>query len=168
MSGASWRAWRVRAKASIAYGNGRRLCFWLRTAWRRGRLHAGWAVPPGRRANGGFAMRPTGLPGWTKTAMAGRCPKTPARTAGARWGVPKHPAEPAGRFRGVPDGPPPAGHGRWTAPLIATALGDVHEQYVWRFLRAQKINLAGRKSWCVSHDPEFAAKAAEIIGLYLD
>src|SRR3954465_13079446 len=70
-----------------------------------------------------------------------------------------------------PPGPraaPPAGHGRWTAPRIATALGDVHEQYVWRFLRAQKIDLAGRKSWCVSHDPEFAAKAAEIVGLYLD
>lgn len=66
------------------------------------------------------------------------------------------------------DGPPPSGHGRWTAPLIAAALGDAHEQYVWRFLRAQKIDLAGRKSWCVSEDPEFAAKAAEIVGLYLD
>jgi len=66
------------------------------------------------------------------------------------------------------DGAPPAGHGRWTGPLIAAALGNVHEQYVWRFLRSQKIDLAGRKSWCVSHDPEFAAKAAEIVGLYLD
>jgi hypothetical protein len=34
-------------------------------------------------------------------------------------------------------------------------------------LRAQRIDLAGRKSWCVSTDPEFAAKAAEIVGLYL-
>jgi len=67
----------------------------------------------------------------------------------------------------VLDGAPPRGHGRWTAPLISAALGDVHEQYVWRFLRAQKIDLAGRKSWCVSNDPEFAAKAAEIVGLYL-
>src|SRR3954462_3519203 len=154
MSGASWRAWRVRAKASIAYGNGRRLCFWLRTAWRRGRLHAGWAVPPGRQANGGFAMRPTGLPGWTKPAIAVRCPNTPPRPAGAFW-----------RFSTARRQPVMAA---WTAPLIATALGDVHEQYVWRFLRAQKIDLAGRKSWCVSHDPEFAAKAAEIVGLYLD
>lgn len=40
-------------------------------------------------------------------------------------------------------------------------------QYVWRFLRAQKIDLAGRKSWCQSNDPDFAAKAAEIVGLYL-
>ena len=33
------------------------------------------------------------------------------------------------------------------------------------FCGAQKIDLAGRKTWCVSHDPEFAAKAAEIVGL---
>jgi len=87
---------------------------------------------------------------------------------GDRGAVPKYTAETGRRILAVLDGSPPAGHGRWTAPLIATALGDVHEQYVWRFLRAQKIDLAGRKSWCVSHDPEFAAKAAEIVGLYLD
>ncbi len=33
---------------------------------------------------------------------------------------------------------------------------------------AQKIDLDGRKSWCVSDDPEFVAKSAEIVGLYLD
>lgn len=65
------------------------------------------------------------------------------------------------------DQAPPAGHGRWTAPLLAEALGDVHEQYIWRFLRAHKIDLAGRKSWCVSNDPEFAAKAADVVGLYM-
>ncbi len=37
----------------------------------------------------------------------------------------------------------------------------MHEQYVWRFLRAQKIDLSGRTSWCESNDPEFVAKAAE-------
>lgn len=87
---------------------------------------------------------------------------------GKRGAEPKYSAETGRRILATLDGPPPAGHGRWTAPLIAQALGDVHEQYVWRFLRAQKIDLAGRKSWCVSHDPEFAAKAAEIVGLYLD
>ena len=51
--------------------------------------------------------------------------------------------------------------------LLARALGDVSEQYIWRFLRAQKIDLDGRKSWCVSTDPEFIAKSAEIVGLYL-
>jgi hypothetical protein len=39
---------------------------------------------------------------------------------------------------------------------------------MWRFLRAQQIDLAARKSWCESNDPAFAAKAAEIVGLYLD
>ena len=87
---------------------------------------------------------------------------------GERGAEPKYTIETGRRILAVLDGPPPAGHGRWTAPLIAAALGDVHEQYIWRFLRAQKIDLAGRKSWCVSNDPEFAAKAAEIVGLYLD
>ena len=50
---------------------------------------------------------------------------------------------------------------------MAKALGDVSDQYIWRFLRAQKIDLATRKSWCVSSDPDFVAKAAEIVGLYL-
>lgn len=71
------------------------------------------------------------------------------------------------RILSLLDQPPPAGYARWTGPLIAAALGDVHEQQVWRFLRAQKIDLAGRKSWCESNDPEFAAKAADIVGLYL-
>ena len=86
---------------------------------------------------------------------------------GDRGAEAKYTAESGRRILAVLDGPPPPGHGRWTAPLISAALGDVHEQYVWRFLRAQKIDLAGRKSWCVSNDPEFAAKAAEIVGLYL-
>src|SRR5437879_2325757 len=51
--------------------------------------------------------------------------------------------------------------------LIAAELGDVHEQQGWRVLRAQKIALAGRKSWCESNDPEFAAKAADVVGLYI-
>jgi transposase len=63
------------------------------------------------------------------------------------------------------DRPPPAGFARWTAPLLARELGDVSDQHIWRFLRAQRIDLAGRKSWCLSSDPEFAAKAAAIVGL---
>ena len=51
--------------------------------------------------------------------------------------------------------------------MLAAALGDVDVQYVWRFLRAQKIDLAGRKSWCESNDPEFVAKAADVVGLYM-
>ncbi len=33
------------------------------------------------------------------------------------------------------------------------------------FLRRMRIELAGRKSWCESPDPDFAAKAADIVGL---
>lgn len=86
---------------------------------------------------------------------------------GDRGAEPRYTTQTGKRILGVLDGSPPAGYARWTAPLIAQALGDVHEQYVWRFLRAQNIDLAGRKTWCVSQDPEFAAKAAEIVGLYL-
>lgn len=80
---------------------------------------------------------------------------------------PKYTAETGRRILALLDQPPPAGYARWSGPLLAAALGDVHEQQVWRFLRAQKIDLAGRKSWCESNDPEFAAKAADIVGLYL-
>ena len=38
---------------------------------------------------------------------------------------------------------------------------------IWRFLRARRVDLDGRKSWCESDDPEFAKKAADVVGLYL-
>src|ERR1700681_2803901 len=63
-----------------------------------------------------------------------------------RGAEPKYTAETGRRILAVLDGAPPAGHGRWTAPLIARVLGDVHEQYVWRFLRVQNIDLARRRS----------------------
>jgi transposase len=66
------------------------------------------------------------------------------------------------------DKPAPKGFARWTGPLLAEALGDVDVQYVWRFLRDHKIDLAARKSWCESDDPEFASKAADVVGLYVD
>src|ERR1700680_3157856 len=65
------------------------------------------------------------------------------------------------------DKPPPEGFARWTGPLLAGALGDVDVQYVWRFLRSHKIDLAARKSWCESNDPHFTAKAADVVGLYV-
>jgi transposase len=71
------------------------------------------------------------------------------------------------RILAVLDRPVPKGRARWTCELVAEALGDVDVNYVRRFLRKQKIDLAGRKSWCESNDPEFAAKAAEVVGLYL-
>jgi hypothetical protein len=65
------------------------------------------------------------------------------------------------------DRPPPAGYANWTAPLLARELGDIHERYIWRSLRAQKVDLSGRKSWCQSTDPDFVPKAADIVELYM-
>src|ERR1700757_1844519 len=65
------------------------------------------------------------------------------------------------------DKPPPTGFARWTGPLLAGELGDVDVQYVWRFLRSHKIDLAARKSWCESNDPHVTAKAADVVGLYV-
>src|SRR6516225_5824656 len=72
------------------------------------------------------------------------------------------------RILALLDKPPPQGYARWTGPLLAEALEDVDVQYVWRFLREHKIDLAARKSWCESNDPKFAAKAADVVGLYID
>ncbi len=63
---------------------------------------------------------------------------------------------------------PPAGHATWTGSLLATHLGDVSADQVWRTLRRQLISLRRRRSWCISTDPEFAVKAADVVGLYLD
>ena len=35
-------------------------------------------------------------------------------------------------------------------------------------LRRRGISLRRRRSWCVSTDPEFSRKAADVVGLYLD
>lgn len=66
------------------------------------------------------------------------------------------------------DKPPLRGHATWTGSLVAEALGDVSDDQVWRVLRNRNISLQRRRSWCISNDPEFAAKAADIVGLYLD
>lgn len=66
------------------------------------------------------------------------------------------------------DAPPPAGYATWTGRLVAQALGNVSPHYIWRVLRRHGIHLQRRHSWCVSTDPEFTQKAADIVGLYLD
>jgi transposase len=65
------------------------------------------------------------------------------------------------------DEAPPAGYGHWNGRLLAAALGDVSTSQVWRILRAHGIALQRRRSWCLSTDPQFAAKAADIVALYL-
>ena len=62
---------------------------------------------------------------------------------------------------------PPPGMSHWDGPAVAERLGSsVHA--VWRVLRREGIYLQRVRSWCVSTDREFAPKAAEIVGLYLN
>jgi transposase len=62
---------------------------------------------------------------------------------------------------------PPAGLSHWDGGAVAEKLGaSVHA--VWRVLRREGIYLQRLRTWCVSTDPEFAAKAAEVVGLYLN
>jgi len=63
--------------------------------------------------------------------------------------------------------PPPEGMTSWDGGSQAKAL-DVSDDAVWRALRKEGIQLQRHRSWCVSTDPEFAAKAADVIGLYLN
>lgn len=63
--------------------------------------------------------------------------------------------------------PPPKGFAGWDGGSLAEALG-VSDDAVWRALRKEGIQLRRHRSWCVSTDPEFSAKAADIIGLYLN
>ena len=86
---------------------------------------------------------------------------------GNRGSTPKYTTDTTRRILRVLDLAPPSGFARWTGPLIAAALGDVDVQQVWRVLRTHNIDLSARKSWCESNDPEFAAKAADIVGLYM-
>lgn len=66
------------------------------------------------------------------------------------------------------DEEPPEGFATWNGRLLAAALGDIPAHQVWLILQKHGIQLQRRRSWCISDDPEFAPKAAEIVGLYLD
>lgn len=58
------------------------------------------------------------------------------------------------------DSPVPSGYSQWNGTLLA--------HFVWEVLRNHGIQLQRRRSWCISTDPQFAQKAADIVGLYLD
>lgn len=66
------------------------------------------------------------------------------------------------------DQPPPQGYSQWNGSRLAENLGDVSDDQVWRILRRHDICLQRRRSWCISTDPEFGAKAADVVGLYLN
>ena len=62
---------------------------------------------------------------------------------------------------------PPNGLARWDGGTLAKVLG-VSDDAVWRLLRKEGICLSRLRTWCISTDPEFTQKAAEIVGLYLN
>lgn len=86
----------------------------------------------------------------------------------ARSGKPRlYDAATARRILRALDEAPPEGYARWNGRLLAQRLQDVSAAHVWRVLRQHSISLERRRSWCISTDPCFAQKAADIVGLYL-
>ncbi|MDR2141865.1 MAG: IS630 family transposase [Deltaproteobacteria bacterium] len=63
--------------------------------------------------------------------------------------------------------PPPVGQATWDGKSVANAL-NISDDKVWRVLRAEGICLQRQRSWRVSADVNFVAKAVDIIGLYLN
>ena len=78
----------------------------------------------------------------------------------------KYDADTEKRILAMLDEPPPYGYSTWSGSLLAKRL-DIHPRQVWRVLARHGIALQRRRSWCISTDPEFAPKAADIVGLYL-
>ena len=64
------------------------------------------------------------------------------------------------------EAPPPKGQPAWDGISLAKALG-VSKTSVYAVLQKEGVQLQRTRSWCVSTDPEFATKAATIVGLYL-
>jgi transposase len=62
--------------------------------------------------------------------------------------------------------PPPKGQARWDGLALAEAVG-AKKSTVYALLQKDGIHLQRSRSWCVSTDPQFAARAADIVGLYL-
>ena len=86
-----------------------------------------------------------------------------------RTGKPqKYTAETEKRVLTLLDEPAPKGHAQWNGTLLAAALKDVSADHVWRILRKHGIQLQRRRSWCITTDPEFGPKAADVVGLYLN
>jgi transposase len=82
--------------------------------------------------------------------------------------TPKYDSDTEMRILALLDEKPPEGYAEWSGKLLAESLGDVSSHQVWRVLRQHGIHLQRRHSWCVSTDPEFSRKAADIVGLYLN
>ena len=80
---------------------------------------------------------------------------------------PKYDAAFRNRVLALLEQPPPPGRSHWDGPAVAEKL-ESSVYAVWRILRREGIHLQRHRSWCVSTDKEFAVKAADVVGLYLD
>jgi transposase len=80
---------------------------------------------------------------------------------------PKYDAAFRDRVLALLEQPPPPHMSHWDGPAVAEKLGcSVYA--VWRVLRREGIYLRRLRSWCVSTDKQFAPKAADVVGLYLN
>jgi transposase len=80
----------------------------------------------------------------------------------------KYTAETEKRVLAMLDQPAPEGYAQWNGALLAAALTNISVDHVWRILRKHGIQLQRRRSWCITTDPEFGPKAADVVGLYLN
>ena len=112
-----------------------------------------------------FCLRPATVSQWRRRFAAQRLvglQDRPRSGRGRRYGE-----EVERRILALFDQPPPSGYATWSGRLIARALGTVSARQVWRVLARHRISLQRRRSWCISTDPQFAAKAADLVGIYL-
>lgn len=72
------------------------------------------------------------------------------------------------RILSLLDQAPPKGYSQWNGNRLAEALPGINKAHIWRVLRKHSICLERRRSWCISTDPEFGPKAADVVGLYLN
>jgi transposase len=111
-------------------------------------------------------IRPATASKWrVRFAQAGLSGLQDAPRPGA---VPRYDKKTEKRILAKLDEVPPSGFATWTGSLVAEALEDVSKHQVWRVLRSEGIHLQRRRSWCISTDPQFTAKAADVVALYLN
>ena len=113
-----------------------------------------------------LALRPATVSKWRTRFAEQRIPGLSDAPRGT--GRQKYDEATEQRILATLDNPPPEGYAAWSGRLLAKSLGDVSDDHVWRVMRKHSIHLQRRHSWCVSTDPEFAPKAADIVGLYLN
>ena len=112
-----------------------------------------------------FGIRPATVSQWRQRFAAQRLVGLQDRPRSGRRR--RYGEEVERRILALLDQPPPPGYASWSGHLIARALGNVSARQVWRALARHRISLQRRHSWCISTDPQFVAKAADLVGIYL-